>query len=387
MTTPLITRGGALGALADTLGITPEQHRQISAVYDDLGGWLKQHADSPCDVTVYPQGSQRIGTTNQDPFTGHFDGDAVVRVGLKKENISQKQLNELVGGWLTRYHRARQSDGHPLAPQDLELKTRAWTLTYPRFHLDILPVVPVREIASEVRDPSWLTDKTLRYWQPTDPRGFAGWFDEVSAEERERQVAAKAAERDVDVQDLPPLTVKSTLQLAVQLLKRHRDNMFGDDADDVAPPSIVVTTLAGRAYEALTPAGGPLEAVLDTIVPAMIDYIELRKGVLWIPNPRYDAENYADRYRDRLDRHVALKQWLAQAADDFDLDTAGLDRVAAAIDKGFGSNLGGLVIKRMTGDVQNARDAGKLGTTGTGGLAIATTVSSRRHTFYGGSNA
>lgn len=165
-------RHSLLEALATELDPAPEAMRLATERYDDLGSWMKARAaDAGYDIEVYPQGSRNLGTTNRNPFTDEFDIDLVFRVAVKKSNITQSDLNELVRGWLDGYVTARHQVGHPLAPDSLEAGKRAWTLHYPQFHLDVLPVVPDldRELLPREGDPSWLTDKNLTRWQATNP--------------------------------------------------------------------------------------------------------------------------------------------------------------------------------------------------------------------------
>src|SRR5581483_3516093 len=56
-----------------------------------------------------------------------------------------------------------------------------------------------------------------------------------------------AKDAGVEIADVPRWRIRTPLQRAVQLLKRHRDVTFSDHLDD-APTSMIVTTLAGRAY-------------------------------------------------------------------------------------------------------------------------------------------
>lgn len=110
----------------------------------------------------------------------------------------------------------------------------------------------------------------------------------------------------------------TTLQDSVRLLKLHARNSFAYD-DDTAPPSIVVTTLAARAYAEAAPENGALEHVLRLIVRAMPDMIQRRRGDLWIPNPVNDEENFADRYVGHPERERALYEWLHKLASDLDV--------------------------------------------------------------------
>ena len=60
---------------------------------------------------------------------------------------------------------------------------------------------------------------------------------------------------------------KTPLQRAVQILKRHRDIMFAGDEDK--PVSIIITTLAAKAYQ----GEGSITEALQTILIHMDKYI------------------------------------------------------------------------------------------------------------------
>lgn len=384
-------RSAFLQGLAEELDPPDAQKQLARERYEDLGAWLQEHAATTAgrDVQVYPQGSGNLGTTNRDPYTGEFDIDLVIRVAYGKWELTQKQLNQMVNGWLGSYASARQQAGHRLAPTKLEKGKRAWTLHHADgFHMDVLPVVPdlAGELDASVGDPSWLTDKALIRWQATNPRGFAAWFREISAaEHRERKVeAAKRAEVQVD--QLPDDRVKTSLQLTVQLLKRHRDHLFRDDPDRLAPPSAVITALASQAYQTQTPTGGDLADVVEAVVADMPHHLHRTSaGRLWIPNPTCPMENYADRYDGRPDKEKALKDWLQRAWDDSSgvLSVHDAADASEAIDKGFGPGLGSRIAKRLGLQTQRLRALGALGSTSAGRLTTDVSGSHRPHRFYG----
>jgi hypothetical protein len=372
-------------AAADAHGPPPVQRQQATERYDDIGRWCRDHGDLDDDLQIYPQGSIRIGTTTVDPLTGEFDVDAVLRYDRQKDDITQNQLRNLNTKLLRRYATARQAEGHPLAPRDLEPKRRAVALLYDDpFHLDVLPVIPDLDADASIGDPSLLTDRELVRWQSTNPRGFAAWFDRQSQREREVRLAAKAARAEVTVDELPPDAVTTTLQQSVRILKLHARSSFALD-DDTAPPSIVVTTLAARAYAHVTPDGGTLAQVLRLIVRAMPDMIQRRRGQVWIPNPVNHEENFADRFVGHPGRERALYQWLRQLATDLDVlrDARGLDQVADVADSILGQGSGQRIARRLAAKVQEARTAGRLASMSTGALAIGGASPHRDHTFYG----
>jgi hypothetical protein len=384
-------RSAFLQGLAEELD-PPDVGKQLAGErYEDLGAWLQEHAATTAgrDVQVYPQGSGNLGTTNRDPYTGEFDLDLVIRVAYGKSELTQKQLNQMVNGWLGSYVSARQQAGHPLAPTRLEKGKRAWTLYYADgFHMDVLPVVPdlARELDVSVGDPSWLTDKALVRWQPTNPRGFAAWFREISAAERRERKVEAAKRAEVQVDDLPDDQVKTSLQLTVQLLKRHRDYLFRDDPDRLAPPSAVITTLASKAYQTQTPYGGELADVVEAVVADMPNHLHRTStGKLWIPNPTCPMENYADRYDGRPDKEKALKDWLQRAWDDASgvLSVRDAAHTSEAIDRAFGPGLGSRIAKRLGLQTQRLRTLGALGSTSAGRLTTDVSGSHRQHRFYG----
>jgi hypothetical protein len=275
-----------------------------------------------------------------------------------------------------------------LAPTKLEKGKRAWTLHYADgFHMDVLPVVPdlAGELDASMGDPSWLTDKALVRWQPTNPRGFADWFRGISAAEHYQRKVEAARRAKVDVDQLPDDQVKTTLQVTVQVLKRHRDHLFHDDPGRLAPPSAVLTALASQAYQAQMPSGVNLTVVVEAVVTEMPNHLHRNAGKLWVPNPTCSAENYADRYDGRPDKEHALGDWLRQAQDDFIKLTTLHDavRVSEAIDEAFGPGLGSRIATRIGRDTQQLRALGALGSTEVGRLTANTSGSHRQHRFYG----
>jgi hypothetical protein len=384
-----LSRGAFISGLAGELDPPAAERSLAGHRYEDLGAFMQDVADESRDVQVYPQGSRNLGTTNAHPDTGEFDIDLVFSIDFRKQELSQKELNERVGNLLGRYVRYQAQFNGPLTPSGLEPGKRAWTLYYSDgFHMDILPVVPDidRELRDRRGDPSWLTDKQLTRWQATNPRGFADWFRAISHRER---VARKAelAKADVTVDALPDDEIKTTLQVTVQVLKFHRDRLFGDDPDELAPPSALITALAARAYEARTPQGGSLAHVVEEVVTYMPRLLVTDEaGDLLVPNPVCGLENYADRYQGRPDKLEALAEWIAGAASDLGRIATSHEmvRVSKAIDETFGDGLGARVTSKLARKMQVVRERGHLSSSGgSAGLLVDPTRPTRDHRFYG----
>ncbi len=164
------------------------------------------------------------------------------------------------------------------------------------------------------RDPDsiLLTDKDLHLWQHSNPIGYAEWFfrsmQRVLREAQE--ILAKSA--GVSVEDIPEWRVRTPLQRAVQILKRHRDVYFEVD-DERRPFSIIITTLAARAYTGHTDIADALIAIINE----MPRYIDNRNGKWWVENPAHPEENFADKWNEKADRRVAFLTWLGKARTDF----------------------------------------------------------------------
>jgi hypothetical protein len=133
-----------------------------------------------------------------------------------------------------------------------------------------------------------------------------------------RAIQARVARID----DLPAMEWHSPLQRVIQLLKRHRDVMFEDDPDG-QPISIIITTLASRAYQ----GEQDLAEALARVLADMGSYVSA--SMPRVANPVNPVEDFADKWHDPKYRHLNLEQnfwdWLRQAQSDFRLLTTSRD--------------------------------------------------------------
>jgi hypothetical protein len=353
-------------------------YERAVARYQALGNWLARHwGHDPADGVVYPQGSIRLGTMVAPVTDGaEYDVDLVCRRDILKESTTQKELKADVGGGVAAF----VACGPEGTPKQSEGK-RCWTLDYPGepFHMDVLPALPDLEAAP---NGILLTDRELLHWQPSNPVDFADWFHAQMKREfaETRAILAK----QMDVEDVPAWYVKTTLQRSVQALKRHRDIHFADTPED-RPASIIITTLAARAY----PGTGSLYEVLLAVTERMPGLVERRDGIWWVENPVQPKENFADRWRTKPGSDERFFSWAAQALADFASigEERGLDRVLGKVAKSFGDWPAQRAGTRYGVKLKNARDLGRLGMSagsGTlGALATKMTRPVRAHTFHG----
>jgi hypothetical protein len=335
----------SLEDVARLLDIPDDLADEAIAKYEAVAAWLGDE-DSPLrqyEPELYPQGSFRLGTPIR-PLTARdeFDIDLVCRLKIAKESTTQQELKDRVGNRLKADEELKKI---------LKERRRCWQLLYgDRFHLDVLPAIPDAERSGTS---ILLTDRELVRWQFSNPIGYADWFYARMGPQvtQLREAMAKAA--SVSVEDIPVWRVRTPLQRAVQLLKRHRDLRFSPDADD-RPTSIIITTLAARAY-----SGQPqtYDALLQ-IVRAMPGYIENRDGKWWVANPVHSGENFADKWNENPGRKDAFERWLKAVETDL-LAMRARDGAAAPdiATRRFGLGSGDLQKIKPVSDVPALADA------------------------------
>jgi len=327
-----------LERMADALDIPPSKFEEARNRYHAIGNWLDRPESEIAQFkpAISPQGSFLLGTVTR-PFTDseEYDVDLVCRLEATKADFTQKSLKEAVGREVALY-----AEAHGMAKPDEG--RRCWTLNYAagaQFHMDILPALPdaqhyqgvlvekgFRALASDAGLTGHavaITDNTLpnyelasANWPLSNPAGYAAWFrNRMKVRLDEAKLAfAKRAHVSASVDQIPDHKVKTPLQRAIQLLKRHRDCMFIGNCE-FRPISIIITTLAAHAYNEEPAVTGALQSILT----GMDRYIEDRGGVAWVANPVNPSENFADKWVGEPEKSANFYKWLEHARRDFGL--------------------------------------------------------------------
>ncbi|WEX85815.1 nucleotidyltransferase [Sinorhizobium garamanticum] len=325
-----------LQALVDELAIPESRYEQAETSYKSLGDWF--HRDESkvrdFDPAVYVQGSFRLGTAIR-PINDaeEYDVDSVCELKrLAKRDLSQFELKLLLGGEIKAYHDAKGMT------KPVREGRRCWILEYAngaQFHMDIVPALPngaeQRLLLEKAQfDARWadtaiaITDREVPTymvrtpdWPRSNPKGYGEWFKSRMAVvlARRKQMLAESLKRrgvTASVEKLPDYRVRTPLQAAVMLLKRHRDNMFARDPD-LKPISVIITTLAGHAYGEEDTIAGALFSILGR----MDQHIRHDGSRFVIPNPTDPFENFADKWEKEPQKAQAFFNWLEQAREDF----------------------------------------------------------------------
>ena len=337
--TDLMNYDLSLSSIVEDLELPESAYLKAKKRYDDISEWLGRD-DSTCSMLsphIFPQGSFRLGAAIKPIDSSEkYDLDiaCTLRSGITKRSHSQSQLKALIGIEIEAYKLARG------IKEKIEEKHRCWRLDYQddmSFHMDIVPCIPAvaekqqrileamimagsgEDIARKVSQLSVsITDNRLSGygdisddWLISNPEGYAKWFEAQINKQPMWLTEAKA-----EVDQLPLFKRKSPLQRAIQILKRHRDQMFADDPD-VKPISVIITTMAAKAYN----GESNIPETLETIIQEMSRFVSANSSD--VPNPVNPQENFADRWSMPECSHLRLKEnfylWVAQVRTDMEI--------------------------------------------------------------------
>ena len=352
-----------LEALAEELEIPQHRYEDAERSYQSLGDWLNRENSSirQYEPQVHVQGSFGLGTVIP-PIADdeHYDVDAVCEFRkLTKGQLSQQELKRLLGNEIKLYA-ASQNMKRPV-----EERRRCWMLVYAdgaQFHMDVTPGIPnaseqrahlvkrgldaaFADTAIAITDIDHPHYKVIsNEWQRSNPRGYLKWFHVCMAKERNKTLKRSFAMDSTE--PIPDYKVRTPLQSAIMILKRHRDIMFIDRFDE-RPISVILTTLAAHAYDGENKIADALFAILSQ----MERFIVYRDGTLVIANPSDPSENFADKWKKHPERQAAFFEWLQRARDDF-ARAAALSNTQLITDnlaKGIGADMAENVKKRAAG--------------------------------------
>ncbi|GAB3920239.1 nucleotidyltransferase domain-containing protein [Mucilaginibacter myungsuensis] len=357
MTTQFLTyaerqrAGNVLERLAQSIDLTDRQYQDAIARYEAVATFL---GDPNGNLAIYnphlvPQGSFRIGVVVRPEHEEcEFDVDTTCWLYINLP-ASQYRIKQLI---------ADRFKSNATYERMLKEKHRCWRLGYSeqtRFHLDVVPAVPDSyEWLLKLGVPDKYAKHAIkitdnqRYnyhhhtvdWPGSNPEGYALWFLDVMKVQADHIRNQLSAELKLSLDKIPEYKVRTPLQRAIQLMKRHRDQLYGDH--DLKPISIIITTLAARAYMDVIKRhqGGLFYDIVIAIVEQMVDHIESRDNVRWIANPVNPTENFADKWQ--TDPRLAAKfhEWHGKflALVNGEEITKSFDRTPESLKLSFGSN-------------------------------------------------
>lgn len=389
-----------LEELGKALDITEAQHKAIVKSYNAVGDLLAKPTSilAPYTPTIIPQGSITLGTiVKPDNEKDDLDVDVVCQLTGKDPKWTQSDLKQKVGDQI-------KSDDTYKSMLDEEGR-RCWTLLYDsaKYHIDILPSIvdtgyhmvlertlrasdssKLDELAIRITDnleTDYYTEVNHKRWMKSNPFGYAKWFFETARTEDTRAFTLNES-----IKPAPTFqSEKYPLQRVVQILKRHRDIMF--DGDEDKPISIIITTLAARAYRRERNVADALRNVVNRMRDGIKDVYseEHKRYIKQVINPVNPQENFADKWIETKKKQDLFYKWL----DKLEIDVAnvmaqrGLSRIQESFSAPFGKNAVTKAFSNYGDNFRLLREDGKLKmAAGTGFLgSIGTTV--KGHNFHG----
>lgn len=362
-----------LTALVNEISITETQFDNLVMSYGAVGKFLEDDPHlSGYSPIIFPQGSLRLGTIIQ-PLgkDDDLDVDLVIRLTGKNPHWTQADLKRIIGNRL-------KSHGIYQNMMDDEGR-RCWTLLYrqnsesksERYHMDILPSVTeagygriltevlsreysleqAKRIAIRITDnqsKDYYTSRDILTWHSSNPDAYAYWFADRCRTSR------LIREGHFIMATIMPIgkqaKEKTVLQQVVQILKRHRDVMFRNEHDD-KPISIIITTLAGHAYQ----GEDNIAQALCNVVNRMSQYIRKNnRNEYVVENPVNPNENFADKWPLYPKRQENFFRWLQAVRDNFnDIFLSKGPRLRENLGKAVGDEIATAVSKSLIDNHQS----------------------------------
>lgn len=367
-----------LRRIAKEIEISKTEYEKAVKSYNAVGTYIDNNIPQ-YDIKIVPQGSFRLGTVTK-PITDEDEYDIDLVAIIDHKFLNAKELKNIVGDAL------KSSDRYS---EKLVEGKRCWTIEYSessKYHMDILPTM---------MSDTYLTNKELTMthkedeksdyeFRQTNPEAYYDWFLERMEEERKRLKEEYAVRNKLEIVDVPEYEIKTTLQVAIQILKRYRDIKF-KETPDIKPISIILTTLMAKVYTGK-------ESVYELIEKFSKEYMmHIQKdenGNIIIKNPVNENENFADKWPKYLERREAFFKFMTELEKDLVTNKVLLEgnirEQADLYKKLFGENMVNRAYENIANETRSEREQANIYLKENGNITSKkTNINVRNHNFYG----
>ena len=379
-----------LDSIGKSLDISEAQHILAEERYKAIGKWLAEGeycilgtGKKQCfkDGDIYPQGSIKLETAVKPTGADEFDIDLVFYTpNISADNLSPELLKELIGDRLKE---------HKTYKNMLSETNRGWCVNYANeFHLDITPSLDNHH--EPHNESELVADTKLQQYMPSNPRGYAEWFENISnimptmtitKSMFESRNSILAFEDSATVTEIPEHNInKPLLKRFIQIFKRHRNVTF--EGKDNAPISIIITTLATKSYLYCIERfsyDNEYDLMVD-VLKNMPVFITEAYGAYIVDNPTVDGENFAEKWNEKPIKKINFDNWhtsCIQFFSNFHSDM-GQDVLLDSIEEGFGSKPAELIREQYIQKIDKNRAVGTVL-----GSSVGVMSSVKANTFYG----
>lgn len=364
--------------IAAEIEISEAQADKAKESYEAVGKFLNNNIKQ-YDVKIFPQGSFRLGTVIK-PISDKDEYDIDLVATIDNKFTSAKELKNIVGDVL------KGSDRYS---EKIEEGKRCWTIEYAEsanYHMDILPTMRSdtyfrnKELIMTHKE-----DENSNYeFRQTNPEAYYDWFVKRMEEEKKKLTEEYAIRNKMEIVEVPEYKIKTTLQIAIELLKRYRDIKF-KETPDIKPISIILTTLMARIYTGKE----NVYELIEKFSKEYILYLEKdENGNALIKNPVNENENFADKWPNNPERKEAFFRFMNELKEDLVSNRILLEgnmrEQADCYKKLFGDNMVNRVYENMANDTREERERSNIYLKDNGNLTTEkTNINVRNHNFYG----
>lgn len=364
--------------IAAEIEISEAQADKAKESYEAVGKFLNNNIKQ-YDVKIFPQGSFRLGTVIK-PISDKDEYDIDLVATIDNKFTSAKELKNIVGDVL------KGSDRYS---EKIEEGKRCWTIEYAEsanYHMDILPTMRSdtyfrnKELIMTHKE-----DENSNYeFRQTNPEAYYDWFVKRMEEEKKKLTEEYAIRNKMEIVEVPEYKIKTTLQIAIELLKRYRDIKF-KETPDIKPISIILTTLMARIYTGKE----NVYELIEKFSKEYIIYLEKdENGNVLIKNPVNENENFADKWPNNPERKEAFFRFMNELKEDLVnnriLLEGNMREQADCYKKLFGDNMVNRVYENMANNTREEREKSNIYLKDNGNLTTEkTNINVRNHNFYG----
>lgn len=299
--------------LADGLNITQTMMEKAEKAYNALGEHIK-NSNEEWDVTVYPQGSFQLGTVIK-PVNDEEQYDVDLVISVKTPYYEAESLRDEVIQIL---------ESHGRYEGKIENKKPCIRIQYAdsaQFHMDIASAQDIGKSDDTSINIARFDGSKRYFYEVSNPKGYIEWFKKtMQFEELQRSQKVLYEKCQTEVEELELSKMRTPLQKAIQILKRHRDIFFSEreNADD-KPSSIIITTLCAMAYEEFREKyeKGNIYLIIVNMLDRFPTYLKKNnEGDYYLENPSNPKENFLKKWCDNSELVVAFEQWISKARTD-----------------------------------------------------------------------
>lgn len=367
-----------LRKIAKEIEISKTEYEKAVKSYNAVGTFIDNNIPQ-YDIKVVPQGSFRLGTVIK-PITDKDEYDIDLVAIIDHKFLNAKELKNIVGDAL------KSSDRYS---EKLVEGKRCWTIEYSessKYHMDILPTMMSDTYSTnkELTMTHKEDEKSDYEFRQTNPEAYYDWFVERMEEERKRLKEEYAVRNKLEIVDVPDYEIKTTLQVAIQIIKRYRDIKF-KETPDIKPISIILTTLIAKVYTGK-------ESVYELIEKFSKEYMRHiekdENGNIIIKNPVNENENFADKWQKHPERRKAFFKFMTELEQDLVKNKILLEgnirEKADWYKKLFGENIVKKVYENIANETRSKREKANIYLKDNGNITSQkTNINVRNHNFYG----